>query len=71
MFNIVEDHLYHCDIGPYTSYGIAVGSSVVHDISPDRAFVEKLVQLFESAQLAPEHLQEAVEDAITLSSIPL
>lgn len=70
MFNIVEDHLNHRDIGPYTAYGIAAGSLVIHDISTDRCFVEALIQKFESEQLAPEHLQAAVEDAVILSHIP-
>lgn len=69
MFNIIEDRLCHPDIGEYTSYGIAVGSLAVSDISTDRSFVEALVQQFEANQLAPEHLREAVEDAIILSSI--
>lgn len=70
MFTIVEDHLKHCDIGIYTAYGIAADSVVIHDISPDRLFVEALIEKFEEAQLAPEHLQAAVEDAIFLAGIP-
>ena len=69
MFYIVEDHLTHPDIGDYTSYGIGMGNQVVHDISTDRSFVEALAAQFEENELAPEHLQEAVEDAIILSSI--
>lgn len=67
MFSIVEEHLSHCDIGAYTSYGIAAGPVIVHDISADRAFVERLVHQFELYQLAPEHLRDAVEDALILS----
>ena len=69
MFNIVEDHLRHVDIGEYTAYGIAADGTVIHDISADRNFVEALVQQFEAEKLAPEHLRDAVEDAIILSSI--
>lgn len=69
MFYIVEDHLTHPDIGDYTSYGIGMGNQVVHDISTDRSFVEALVQRFIREALEPEHLYEAVEDAITFESI--
>lgn len=69
MFYIVEDHLCHPDIGAYTAFGIATEGTVVHDISTDRSFVEALMQQFRQEQLAPEHLREAVEDAIILSSI--
>ncbi len=69
MFYLIEDHLSHCDIGPYTSYGIAAGSVVIHDISANRQFVEALIHRFETEALAPEHLQAAVEDAILLASI--
>jgi len=69
MFYIVKDHLHHPDIGNYVSYGIGVGERVIPDISTDRSFVEALAAQFEENELAPEHLQEAVEDAIILSSI--
>lgn len=69
MFYIVKDHLHHPDIGNYISYGIGSGDRVIHDISTDRSFVEALMHSFEAHQLAPEHLQEAVEDAIILASI--
>jgi len=69
MFYIVKDHLHHPDIGNYVSYGIGVGTRVVPDISTDRSFVEALAAQFEENELAPEHLQEAVEDAIILSNI--
>lgn len=74
MFTIVENRMNHLDIGEYTSFGIAAHGSasvdvVVYDISTDRQFVEELVQRFEAEQLAPEHLRDAVEDAIILSSI--
>ncbi len=69
MFYIVKDHLHHPDIGEYVSYGIGTCSNVIHDISTDRSFVEALAANFEENQLAPEHLREAVEDAIILSSI--
>lgn len=69
MFYIVKNHLHHPDIGEYVSYGIGVGERVVTDISTDRSFVEALAAQFEENELAPEHLQEAVEDAIILSSI--
>ena len=42
---------------------------MISDISTDRSFVEALMQKFEENELAPEHLQEAVEDAIILASI--
>lgn len=69
MFYIVKDHLNHPDIGEYISYGIGTGNLVISDISTDRSYVEALVQKFEENELAPEHLQEAVEDAIILASI--
>lgn len=69
MFYIVKDQLHHPDIGSYIAYGIGTGDRVIHDISTDRSYVEALMQQFEENQLAPEHLQEAVEDAIILSSI--
>ncbi|MCI8633356.1 MAG: hypothetical protein HFE64_07760 [Lachnospiraceae bacterium] len=69
MFHLVEDHLTHCDIGAYTSYGIAAGPVVIHDISASRPFVEALIRQFEAEALAPEHLQAAVEDAILSASI--
>jgi hypothetical protein len=69
MFYIVKDHLTHPDIGEYISYGIGTGSLVISDISTDRSYVEALMQKFEENELAPEHLQEAVEDAIILASI--
>lgn len=69
MFYIVKDHLHHPDVGEYISYGIGTGNLVIPDISTDRSYVEALVQKFEENELAPEHLQEAVEDAIILASI--
>ena len=69
MFYIVKDHLHHPDIGEYISYGIGVEDQVISDISTDRSYVEALLQQFEENELAPEHLQEAVEDAIILASI--
>ena len=69
MFYIVTDHLHHPDIGDYTSYGIGVQDQVISDISTDRSYVEALVKQFEENELAPEHLQDAVEDAIFLASI--
>jgi hypothetical protein len=69
MFYIVKDQLDHPDIGEYISYGIGSESLVISDISTDRSFVEALMQKFEENELAPEHLQEAVEDAIILASI--
>ncbi len=69
MFYIVKDQLDHPDIGEYISYGIKTENLVISDISTDRSFVEALVQKFEENELAPEHLQEAVEDAIILASI--
>jgi hypothetical protein len=69
MFYIVKDHLHHPDIGEYISYGIGVEGQVISDISTDRSYVEALLQQFEENELAPEHLQEAVEDAIILASI--
>ena len=69
MFYIVTDHLSHPDIGEYISYGIGTENHVISDISTDRSYVEALLQQFEENELAPEHLQEAVEDAIILASI--
>ncbi len=69
MFYIVKDQLDHPDIGEYISYGIGSESLVISDISTDRSFVEALMQKFKENELAPEHLQEAVEDAIILASI--
>ena len=69
MFYIVKDQLDHPDIGEYISYGIGVEDQVISDISTDRSYVEALLQQFEENELAPEHLQEAVEDAIILASI--
>lgn len=69
MFRITESHFHHCDIGAYITYGIAAGPYVVDDISADRSFVEALASQFEAEELAPEHLKDAVEDAIILASI--
>ena len=69
MFTIIENIMQHQDIGVYTTYGIAAGNFMVEDISTDRAFVENLAAMFEREQLAPEHLRDAVEDAIILASI--
>ena len=69
MFYIVKDQLDHPDIGEYISYGIGSESLVISDISTDRSFVEALVQRFIREALEPEHLYEAVEDAITFESI--
>lgn len=70
MFCLIQETLHHHDIGTYTTYGITAGSVTVHDISPDRSFVESLIAEFEAASLAPEHLRDAVEDAIILHTDP-
>lgn len=65
-YALVEGEFEHPDIGSYTSYGLQVptpqGVVVLHDISPDRGFVEQLLGLFNSQQLEPIHLQEVVEN---------
>lgn len=70
MFTLIQEKFHHHDIGTYTTYGIQSRSVTVHDISPDRSFVEALIAQFEAASLAPEHLRDAVEDAIILHTDP-
>ena len=70
MFSLFQEIRHHSDIGTYTTYGIRAGSVTVHYISPDRSFVETLIAQFEAASLAPEHLRDAVEDAIILRTDP-
>ena len=70
MFSLIQETFHHHDIGTYTTYGITAGSVTVHDISPDRNFVETLILQFKAQELAPEHLRDAVEDALILQSDP-
>ena len=61
----IEQHLYHEDIGYYTTYGIVLASDTsvkVDDVSCNRAFVKQLVSLLNEHQAEPVHLLDIVED---------
>ena len=65
QYTVVKETLEHCEIGPYTGYGIRtleVSSSgseevaFVSDVSCEQAFVEQLAALCTRLQLYPCHL---------------
>lgn len=66
-YKCVEQHLYHEDIGHYTSYGIVLeGDETVRvdDVNCDKDFVTTLVFLLNHHQAHPVHLADIVEDYI-------
>lgn len=74
QYAVVKETLQHCEIGPYTGYGIRamkVSSSgseevpFVSDVSCEQAFVEQLAALCTQLQLYPCHLYDVVLDAIS------
>lgn len=74
QYTVVKETLEHCEIGPYTGYGIRtleVSSSgseevaFVSDVPCEQAFVEQLAALCTRLQLYPCHLYDVVLDAIS------
>ena len=69
----IKESLFHPDIGPYCSWGIAClqfslegcrQTSFVSDVSVELAFVQKLARCCTRSQLAPVHLRDVVADAL-------
>lgn len=67
---MVEEHLFHCDIGNYTSYGIRVlcrcGDELlfVSDVSVEKNKVEEFVSLCEREQPSLQRFVDAIYDLI-------
>ena len=63
---VLQETAVHPDLGPYRTYGIAVGDEMymdyIHDISTYKDRVEYIVEMFNRNGLAPVHFREAVED---------
>ncbi|MCQ2561848.1 MAG: DUF6514 family protein [Clostridia bacterium] len=63
-YNVVQEELC-CEESAYIGYGVSyVDDFSVKDVSTDRIYVEKLVKLLNECDLAPEHLQDVLEDFI-------
>ncbi len=69
----IKESLFHPDIGPYCSWGIAClqfspegcrQTAFVSDVSVELAFVHKLARRCTRSQLAPVHLRDVVADAL-------
>jgi len=67
-YRTVAENCYHPDLKEYHTYGIQVttptGSETLHDVSTSRRTVEYLVSLFNSNNLSPIHLYDAILDMI-------
>ena len=66
-YELFPEHLTDSESGDYVAYGIRAvknGRSVlaIGDISAEKDKVAALVRKFNTEQLSPEHLNEAVED---------
>lgn len=74
-YRLLTQEIYFNSQGSYSSYGIIVFENNAHirtiaDISVNKADVEKLIEIFNTHQLAPCHLSQAVEDYLSdLSTI--
>ena len=73
LYLVIEEQLYHEDIGEYTSYGIqgiyatyGVYKEVafVSDVVCDRKKTAEIAALCTRLQLSPIHLIDVVEDMI-------
>lgn len=69
-YEVVEKNLFSDELGSYKSFGITgkneLGEELVicPDVSPDRAFVEKLCERCNKFQLSPLHMLDVIEDSI-------
>ena len=73
LYLVIEEHLYHEDIGEYTSYGIR-GISATYGMYKEVAFVSDAACDYEKAteiaalctqlQVSPIHLIDVIEDMI-------
>lgn len=71
VYTVISEQIRSSVLGVYSSYGIAVidktGKTVrtVHDITCDRAALEKLVLLCNRLELAPCHLDDVIDDFLS------
>lgn len=73
QYRILEEVLFHPDIGTYLTFGIQCYLqnpkklvAALSDISTDKAFVQNLAQKFTDGQLYPIHLLDVIEDALLM-----
>ena len=73
LYRIVEGEVKMPDDQKYFTYGVRayrqqhqtwICTADVRDISPNRRFVQRLVQLYNRLQLDPDHLYDVVQDAV-------
>ena len=68
-YKLIKEHLFHPELGSYTTYGIAVydGKHLVRkisDVSTDKHRVRKLCRLCNRLRLDLEQLTDVIEDFI-------
>jgi len=68
-YSLLEENLFHSDIGTYKAYGLAYkgidGSISISDISTCRQKVEDMLKLFTKCKLHPVHLHEVIENLLS------
>ena len=74
LYQVIEQTLYHVDIGSYISYGLRAISlsygvfrkiTEVYDVSTDRRAVALLAEQCTKEQLYPVHLMDVIEDFLS------
>ena len=69
QYLVVEETLFHNDIGTYVSYGIIALTEDkeivrISDISTNKTMVESMAKSYNDLQLNPIHLYDVIEDAL-------
>jgi len=68
QYIVVQEDLYHPDLGEYCTYGIQMKregeTDMIHDISTCRQAVIHMAELFNRCQLSPVHLFDVVTDML-------
>lgn len=69
QYLVIEETLFHQDIGTYTSYGIIALSEdreilKISDVSVNKDMVERMAKSYNELQLNPIHLYDVIEDAL-------
>ena len=76
LYQVINETLYHVDIGSYISYGLRViflsygiykEVQKISDISTDEKKVALLAELCTKNQLSPIHLLDVIEDFLELN----
>lgn len=65
IYKVIEETVADEELGQRRTYGIAAVTGRISDISDNREFVERLVELLNARQVPLMHFKAVIEDSLT------